>query len=101
AVSTVIYTVSLHDALPIYAHSHAFHRALRGRTHAAGGDFWAWRDAMYAVAGVLAPDSYRRLARAVYAEMALAGVTAVGEFHYVQDRKSTRLNSSHVKISYA
>lgn len=68
------------------AHSHAFHRALRGRTHAAGGDFWAWRDAMYAVAGVLAPDSYRRLARAVYAEMALAGVTAVGEFHYVHHR---------------
>jgi len=65
------------------AHSHAFHRALRGRTHAGGGSFWTWRDLMYSVAGRLDPDSYHHLARAVFAEMALAGVTAVGEFHYL------------------
>lgn len=65
------------------AHSHAFHRALRGRTHADGGTFWTWREAMYAVASRLDPDSYLALARAVYAEMALAGVTTVAEFHYV------------------
>ena len=65
------------------AHSHAFHRALRGRTHGGRGSFWSWRDQMYAVAGRLDPDSYFRLARAVYAEMALAGITAVGEFHYL------------------
>lgn len=65
------------------AHSHAFHRALRGRTHAAGGTFWTWREQMYQVAARLDPDSYRRLATAVYAEMALAGVSCVGEFHYV------------------
>ncbi|MFG1887588.1 formimidoylglutamate deiminase [Micromonospora sp. NPDC049051] len=65
------------------AHSHAFHRALRGRTHGGRGDFWTWRDRMYAVAQRLDPDSYLALARAVYAEMALAGVTCVGEFHYV------------------
>jgi formiminoglutamate deiminase len=65
------------------AHSHAFHRALRGRTHAAGGTFWTWREQMYEVAARLDPDSYRRLATAVYAEMALAGVSCVGEFHYV------------------
>jgi formiminoglutamate deiminase len=64
-------------------HSHAFHRALRGRTHDASGTFWTWRDAMYRVAGALDPDSYRRLATAAYAEMALAGVTCVGEFHYL------------------
>jgi formiminoglutamate deiminase len=64
-------------------HSHAFHRALRGRTHAGAGDFWAWRDLMYAVAGRLDPDGYHRLARACYAEMALAGITVVGEFHYL------------------
>jgi formiminoglutamate deiminase len=63
------------------AHSHAFHRALRGS--AAGDSFWTWRDRMYAVAERLDPDSYYALARAVYAEMALAGVTCVGEFHYV------------------
>lgn len=65
------------------AHSHAFHRALRGRTHADGGTFWTWRERMYAVAERLDPDSYLRLARAVYAEMVLAGFTSVGEFHYV------------------
>jgi formiminoglutamate deiminase len=65
------------------AHSHAFHRALRGRTHAGGGTFWTWRDHMYEIAAALDPDSYRDLATAAYAEMALAGVTCVGEFHYV------------------
>jgi formiminoglutamate deiminase len=64
-------------------HSHAFHRALRGRTHAGRGTFWTWRDRMYDVAGRLDPDTYLALARATYAEMALAGVTAVGEFHYL------------------
>ncbi len=65
------------------AHSHAFHRALRGRTHGGRGDFWSWRDVMYAVAARLDPDSYLALARAAYAEMALAGITCVGEFHYL------------------
>ena len=57
------------------AHSHAFHRALRGITEAGPGTFWTWRERMYQVAGRLAPDSYLELARAAYAEMALAGVT--------------------------
>ncbi|BEK97778.1 formimidoylglutamate deiminase [Nocardia seriolae] len=65
------------------AHSHAFHRALRGRTHADRGSFWTWRERMYAVARRLEPDSYYRLARAVYAEMVLAGYTSVAEFHYL------------------
>ena len=64
-------------------HSHAFHRALRGRTHAAGGSFWTWRQQMYALAARLDPDSYFALARAVFAEMAQAGYTVVGEFHYL------------------
>ncbi|MGH8961820.1 MAG: formimidoylglutamate deiminase [Jatrophihabitantaceae bacterium] len=65
------------------AHSHAFHRALRGRTHDRGGTFWTWRERMYAIAARLDPDSYHALARATYAEMVLAGVTGVGEFHYL------------------
>lgn len=65
------------------AHSHAFHRALRGRTHAGTGSFWTWRDQMYGLAERLTPTSYRALARAVYGEMVLAGITAVGEFHYL------------------
>ena len=65
------------------AHSHTFHRALRGRTHTGAGDFWSWRDRMYAVADRLDPDRYERLATACFAEMALAGVTVAGEFHYL------------------
>ncbi|MGP3686476.1 formimidoylglutamate deiminase [Streptomyces sp. IBSNAI002] len=65
------------------AHSHAFHRALRGTVQVGSGTFWTWRDFMYKVAQNLTPDSYFALARAVYAEMALAGITNVGEFHYV------------------
>jgi formiminoglutamate deiminase len=65
------------------AHSHAFQRALRGRTHAATGSFWTWRRQMYELAGRLDPDTMFALARACFAEMALAGVTLVGEFHYV------------------
>jgi formiminoglutamate deiminase len=64
-------------------HSHAFHRALRGRTHSDGGTFWTWREGMYTLAARLNPDNYRRLATGVFAEMAMAGVTCVGEFHYV------------------
>lgn len=65
------------------AHSHAFHRALRSRTQRGRGSFWTWRDLMYQAADRLDPDSYRRLARGVYAEMAMAGITSVGEFHYL------------------
>ncbi len=65
------------------AHTHAFHRALRGRTERAPSTFWGWRERMYALAASLDPDSYHALARAVYAEMALAGITCVGEFHYL------------------
>jgi formiminoglutamate deiminase len=64
-------------------HSHAFHRALRGRTQTERGTFWTWREQMYAVAAALTPDTYYDLARAVYGEMLLAGITAVGEFHYL------------------
>ncbi len=78
------------------AHSHAFHRALRGVsggrppgpaprgvTGGRRGSFWTWREQMYQVAARLDPDSYLALARAVYAEMALAGIGCVGEFHYL------------------
>jgi formiminoglutamate deiminase len=65
------------------AHSHAFQRALRGRTQDERGDFWSWRRRMYEVAEAVEPDSYLALARATFGEMALAGITAVGEFHYL------------------
>jgi formiminoglutamate deiminase len=64
-------------------HSHAFHRALRGRTQQERGTFWTWRERMYAVAERLDPDTYLALARATYREMVASGITAVGEFHYL------------------
>jgi formiminoglutamate deiminase len=67
-------------------HSHAFHRALRGRTQNGGGSFWTWRHSMYGVAARLTPNNYRQLATAVFTEMVLAGITTVGEFHYVHHR---------------
>jgi formiminoglutamate deiminase len=65
------------------AHSHAFHRALRGTVQVGSSTFWTWREVMYQVASRLTPQTYFSLARAVYAEMALAGITTVGEFHYL------------------
>ncbi len=67
----------------VNAHSHAFHRALRGRTHGGTGDFWSWRTPMYEIANRLTPDLYRELAAMTFAEMALSGITGVGEFHYI------------------
>ena len=70
-------------------HSHAFHRALRGRVPATGS-FWTWREQMYAIASVLDPDLLFDLAAATYAEMRLAGIRSVGEFHYVHHRLDGR-----------
>ena len=67
-------------------HSHSFQRALRGRSEPkqpGRADFWSWREQMYGLAGTLEPDILFDLARATYVEMLLAGITAVGEFHYL------------------
>ncbi len=72
------------------AHSHAFHRALRGRSQQGQGNFWTWREMMYSVADLVTPEQYFILARATYAEMALAGFTVVGEFHYLHHRPGGR-----------
>ncbi len=66
-------------------HSHAFHRALRGRTQRERGTFWTWREQMYAVAERLTPDTYFALARATFRELVAAGYVSVSEFHYVHD----------------
>lgn len=68
------------------AHSHAFQRALRGRTQrraSGGASFWSWRGLMYDLASKLDPERIYSLSKLAYAELALAGVTSVGEFHYV------------------
>lgn len=70
----------------VNAHSHAFQRAFRGHVQwrASGqGDFWSWRDAMYRSAMQLSPEGVGAVSRLCFMEMAEAGITSVGEFHYV------------------
>jgi formiminoglutamate deiminase len=71
-------------------HSHTFQRALRGTVERGGGDFWGWREQMYALAAVIEPESMRELCAATFAEMVLAGVTTVGEFLYLHHRRDGR-----------
>jgi formiminoglutamate deiminase len=64
------------------AHSHAFQRLLRGEVESGGSDFWEWRSRMYSYAE-WDPADYFNHARRVFREMLEAGITAVGEFHYL------------------
>ena len=63
-------------------HSHAFQRLLRGEIESGGGDFWEWRAQMYRFTE-WDPDDYMKHARVVFRDMLEAGITAVGEFHYL------------------
>ena len=70
----------------VSAHGHSFQRAIRGRTqvrHAGRSDFWSWREAMYRAAMRLDPEDVYAVARMAFHEAARAGITAVGEFHYL------------------
>lgn len=72
----------------VNGHSHAFQRLIRGRTeYVASGqgtdDFWSWREAMYRAAEALKPEEVYVASRQVFLEMVLAGITSVGEFHYL------------------
>ena len=70
----------------VNAHSHAFQRVLRGRTEYKTSDhdsFWTWRELMYSAATRLSPADIYDASRMAFLEMALGGITAVGEFHYL------------------
>lgn len=71
----------------VNAHSHAFQRVIRGRTEfrtETGGDnFWTWREMMYSAATRLSPEDLYDASRMTFLEMALSGITSVGEFHYI------------------
>lgn len=76
-------------ALPglVNSHSHAFQRVIRGRTEYRTGkgsdDFWTWREMMYSAATRLSPEDLYDASRMAFLEMALGGITSVGEFHYI------------------
>lgn len=71
----------------VNAHSHAFQRVIRGRTEHrsqhTNDSFWTWREQMYAAANRLSPEDIYAASRMAFLEMALSGITAVGEFHYI------------------
>jgi len=74
----------------VNGHSHSFQRLIRGVAEHCGpngDDFWAWRNTMYRAASQLEPDDVFDVARMTFLEMALSGITAVGEFHYVHRRQ--------------
>lgn len=71
----------------VNAHSHAFQRVIRGRTEYRTvnntDSFWTWREMMYSAAARLTPEDVYDASRMAFLEMALSGITAVGEFHYL------------------
>src|SRR5437667_5331469 len=74
----------------VNSHSHAFQRVLRGRTEFRSRDtdlnrdsFWTWREMMYSAATRLSPEDIYDASRMAFLEMALSGITSVGEFHYL------------------
>lgn len=71
----------------INSHSHAFQRVIRGRTEYRTANnkdsFWTWREMMYSAAVRLTPEDVYDASRMAFLEMALSGITAVGEFHYL------------------
>lgn len=75
----------------VNAHSHAFQRVIRGRTEHRSehstDSFWTWREQMYAAANRLEPEEIYDVSRMAFLEMALTGITAVGEFHYIHHQR--------------
>jgi formimidoylglutamate deiminase len=71
----------------VNSHSHTFQRVIRARTEyrtkAVKDTFWTWRESMYHAALRLSPEDIYIAARMAFLEMALSGITAVGEFHYL------------------
>ncbi len=71
----------------VNAHSHAFQRVIRGRTEYRTANntdsFWTWREMMYSAAARLSPEDVYDASRMAFLEMALTGITTVGEFHYL------------------
>ena len=78
----------------INAHSHAFQRVIRGRTEYRSSNqtdsFWTWRELMYRAANELSPDDIYAASRMAFLEMALSGITTVGEFHYLHNSSDGR-----------
>jgi len=85
----------------VNAHSHAFQRVIRARTEhrtqQSADSFWTWRELMYSAATRLTPEDVYDASRMAFLEMALSGITAVGEFHYLHHAPDgTRYDDSNL-----
>ena len=78
-------------------HSHAFQHMLRGAAESGAGDFWAWRQEMYRRTD-WDPADYYLYSRTVFQEMVEAGITAVGEFHYLH-RHGNQLGEALIRAA--
>src|SRR5690606_42040106 len=94
-----IYTLSLHDALPIYT-SCLFCSGFRTICKPDVGKTTRSKFGTQAQEDAFRYEPSQRQAGARRHERADAALTCRPD-HRGEDRKSTRLNSSHVKISYA
>jgi formimidoylglutamate deiminase len=77
----------------VNVHSHSFQRLIRGKSEsrrASGKDFWSWRGTMYHAAAQLSPQDVYDVARMAFLEMLRAGITTVGEFHYLHNAPDGR-----------
>lgn len=103
-----------HDAVPlpgralmpgfVNAHSHAFQRLIRGRTQwrpadTAVANFWSWREAMYSAALNLSPEDVYDVSRWCFIEMLRAGITTVGEFHYLHNAPDGRPYTDRAELA--
>src|SRR5690606_42013813 len=99
--TTDIYTISLHDALPIL--SHVLH--VGRRTYRTGSTWLRDRSSGHAQSALNFPVEIKsqfivtHFFRSVYS--CCQSRRKLTLTPAILDRKSTRLNSSHVKISYA
>ncbi len=86
-----------HALLPgfVDAHSHAFQRGLRGVGEVfpeGAGSFWTWRQGMYALVEQMTPERMFDLASSTFRELRAAGVTSLGEFHYLHHADAEQLD---------
>jgi len=83
-------------------HSHAFQRAMGGHTEtwtSDNDDFWSWRNGMYRLAEAVTPEEHEAIATQLFVEMLEAGMTSVGEFHYLHHDLDGRPYADRAEMS--
>ena len=88
----------------VNSHSHAFQRALRGLGERFPGDredFWTWREAMYGLVDSMDASRMHALCVSAFTEMRRAGITSVGEFHYLHHPDDDRWSGDRIVLEAA